>query len=155
MDFLIPFAWICKQSFASAWCPLFQLAVDTHSIPAQQTRTITIPVPKKPCLKVNNDHRPAVLFVGAYYYRLLNKQVQRLWDPYQFAYSDGRRTDDALSTTSHLIQKYLNNSKVYVQFLFIDFSSSFNTILPATLLNKLQDTVWRGTHIWLDGTRPS
>ncbi|KAK3517000.1 hypothetical protein QTP70_029969, partial [Hemibagrus guttatus] len=48
-------------------------------------------------------------------------------DPMQFAY---RSTDNAISTTLHLHLTHLDNKDTYVQILFTDFSSAFNTIIP-------------------------
>ncbi len=45
------------DELAPAWCPLFQLSVDTHVIPTQWKRAIIIPVPKISCPQDNNDYR--------------------------------------------------------------------------------------------------
>ena len=64
--------------------------------------------------------------------------MQHLLDPYQFAYSDGRGTDDALTSTTDFILKHLENPSVYARLMFMDFSSAFNTILPQIMLKKLK-----------------
>ena len=64
--------------------------------------------------------------------------MQHLLDPYQFAYSDGRGTDDALTSTTHFILKHLENPSAYARLMFVDFSSAFNTILPQIMLQKLK-----------------
>ncbi len=58
-------------------------------------------------------------------------------DPLQFAYRPNRSTDDAISSTLHLALTHLENKDSYVRMLFIDFSSTFNTIIPQQLINKL------------------
>ncbi|KAK3548655.1 hypothetical protein QTP70_016405, partial [Hemibagrus guttatus] len=55
----------------------------------------------------------------------------------QFAYRPNRSMDDAITTTLHLSLTHLDNKDTYVQMLFIDFSSAFNTIIPQHLNEKL------------------
>ncbi|KAK3565492.1 hypothetical protein QTP86_010876 [Hemibagrus guttatus] len=57
--------------------------------------------------------------------------------PLQFAYRPNRSTDDAITTTLHLSLTHLDNKDSYVQMLFIDFSSAFNTTIPQHLIEKL------------------
>ncbi len=59
-------------------------------------------------------------------------------DPLQFAYSSNRSTDDAIAFTLHTALSHLENKNTYVRMLFVDYSSAFNTIVPATLVAKLQ-----------------
>ncbi len=58
-------------------------------------------------------------------------------DPLQFAYRQNHSTDEAISSTLHLALTHLEDKDCYVRMLFIDFSSSFNTIIPQQLINKL------------------
>ncbi len=59
-------------------------------------------------------------------------------DPLQFAYHSNRSTDDAIAFTLHTALSHLENKNTYVRMLFVDYSSAFNTIVPATLVAKLQ-----------------
>ncbi len=59
-------------------------------------------------------------------------------DPLQFAYRSNRSTDDAIALTLHTALSHLENKNAYVRMLFVDYSSAFNTIVPATLVVKLQ-----------------
>ncbi len=59
-------------------------------------------------------------------------------DPLQFAYRSNRSTDDAIAFTLHTALTHLENKNTYVRMLFVDYSSAFNTIVPATLVAKLQ-----------------
>ncbi len=59
-------------------------------------------------------------------------------DPLQFAYRSNRSTDDAIAFTLHTALSHLENKNAYVRMLFLDYSSAFNTIVPATLVAKLQ-----------------
>ena len=58
-------------------------------------------------------------------------------DPFQFAYSKNRSTEDAISTALHSALSHLDNNNSYVRMLFIDFSSAFNTVIPSKLITKL------------------
>ena len=57
--------------------------------------------------------------------------------PLQFAYRRNRSTDDAVKTAIHTALTHLENKDMYVQMLFIDYSSAFNTVLPTKLAEKL------------------
>ncbi len=59
-------------------------------------------------------------------------------DPLQFAYRSNRSTDDAIAFTLHTALSHLENKNTYVRMLFVDYSSAFNTIVPVTLVAKLQ-----------------
>ncbi len=57
-----------------------------------------------------------------------------LLDPLQFVYRANRSMDDAVKMGLHFILQHLDRPGTY---LFVDFSSDFNTIIPDTLLHKL------------------
>ncbi len=59
-------------------------------------------------------------------------------DPLQFAYRSNRSTDDAIAFTMHTALSHLENKNTYVRMLFVDYRSAFNTIVPATLVARLQ-----------------
>ncbi len=44
--------------------------------------------------------------------------------------------------TLHTALSHLENKNTYVRMLFVDYSSAFNTIVPATLVEKLQTLDW-------------
>ncbi|KAK3535060.1 hypothetical protein QTP70_002590 [Hemibagrus guttatus] len=69
--------------------------------------------------------------------RHIKTQLPPSLDPLQVAYCPNRSTDDAITTTLHLSLTHLDNKNTYVRMLFIDFSSSFNTIIPQHLIEKL------------------
>ncbi len=62
-----------------------------------------------------------------------------LLDPLQFAYHSNGSTDDAIAFTLHTALSHLENKNTYVRMLFMDYSLAFNTIVPATLVVKLQN----------------
>ncbi len=59
-------------------------------------------------------------------------------DPLQFAYCSNHSTDNAIVFTLHTALSHLENKNTYVRMLFVDYRSAFNTIVPATLVVKLQ-----------------
>ncbi|KAK3547774.1 hypothetical protein QTP86_029917 [Hemibagrus guttatus] len=60
-----------------------------------------------------------------------------LLDPLQFAYKANRSVDDAVNMALHFILQHLDSPASYARILFVDFSSAFNTIVPALLRDKL------------------
>ncbi len=56
----------------------------------------------------------------------------------QFAYRSHHSTNDAIAFTLHTALSQLKNKTTYVRELFVDYNSAFNTIVPATLVAKLQ-----------------
>ena len=51
----------------------------------------------------------------------LRLDVQDYLDPFQYAYSHGRGTYDAVNIVVHLILKHLDKPNAYARLLFIDF----------------------------------
>jgi hypothetical protein len=49
-----------------------------------------------------------------------------------------RSTDDTISIALHTAISHLDKWNTYVIMLFIDYSSSFNTIVPTKLITKLR-----------------
>lgn len=67
----------------------------------------------------------------------LKCNVNSLLYPLQFAHREGRGTVDAVNTVTRLTLQQLETSNAYARFLFVDFSSAFNTLQPQLLLAKL------------------
>ena len=132
------------EELALAWCPIFQLSVDSHRVPILWKTSYIASVPKIICPKENNDYRPVELTsivmkcLECLVACKLRLDVQDYLDPFQYAYRQGRETYDAVNTVVHLILKHLDKPKAYARLLFIDFSLAFNLIQPHTLLNKLK-----------------
>ncbi|KAI4886874.1 hypothetical protein NFI96_032363, partial [Prochilodus magdalenae] len=80
---------------------------------------------------------PPFIFMMQCFERLVKDHItSRLpatFDPLQFAYRPNRSTDDAISSALHLSLAHLENKNSYVRMLFIDFSSTFNTVIPQHL----------------------
>ena len=100
-------------------------------------------VPKKTKVTGLNDYRPVALtsVVMKAFERLvlvhLKAITDPLLDPLQFAYRANRSVDDAVNMALHFILQHLDSSGTYARILFVDFSSAFNTIIPALLQDKL------------------
>ena len=59
-------------------------------------------------------------------------------DPLQFAYRPNRSTDHAISIALHTALPHLDKRNTYVRMLLIDYSSTFNTIVPSKLITKIR-----------------
>ena len=103
-----------------------------------------ISVPKQSAVTCLNDYRPVALtpLPAKCLERLVKKLITSIipasFDPYQFAYRQNRSTEDAIAIVLHTALQHLEKQNTYVRMLFIDYSSAFNTILPCTLIRKLQ-----------------
>lgn len=58
-------------------------------------------------------------------------------DPLQFAYRPNRVTEDVVSHLLHATLTHTDSNN-YMRLLFIDYSSTFNTIVPQNLVSKLR-----------------
>jgi gmma-aminobutyric acid receptor subunit gamma/cGMP-dependent protein kinase 2 len=67
----------------------------------------------------------------------INTIIPHTLGPLQFKYHPNRSTDDAISNTLHTALSHLDKRNTYVRMLFIDYSSTFNTIVPSKLITKL------------------
>lgn len=119
------------EELTPAWHQLFQLSVDTHTVPELWKRSIIIPVPKKSFPQENNDYRPETLTSNVMksleriIIEELRTEVEPSLDQYQFAYRRNRSTNDAISTILHLVLKHLESPVAYARLFFIAFNSIF------------------------------
>ncbi|KAL0157261.1 hypothetical protein M9458_048507, partial [Cirrhinus mrigala] len=60
-----------------------------------------------------------------------------LLDPLQLAYRANRSMDNAVNMGLHFILQHLDESGTYVRIMFVNFSSTFNTIIPTLPQTKL------------------
>ncbi|KAK3515999.1 hypothetical protein QTP70_000710 [Hemibagrus guttatus] len=107
--------------------------------------SIIVPVPKKTHPASLNDFRTVALtsVVMKCLERLVRdfiiSSLPNILDPLQFAYRPNRSTDDASSHLLHTSLTHLDTRKGnYVKMPFVNYSSVFNTIIPSTLITKLQ-----------------
>ncbi len=62
---------------------------------------------------------------------------QLIKDKLQFAYSQNRSFQDAVLTLFNQTCEHLESKNSQIRILFVDFSSTFNTIQPHVLLKKM------------------
>ncbi|KAK3546911.1 hypothetical protein QTP86_003785 [Hemibagrus guttatus] len=132
----------CAEQLADVFTDTFNISLNSAVPTCLKTLTI-VPVLKKSTVSCINDYCPVALtsIVMKCFERLVMRhiktQLPTSLDPLQFAYHPKCYTDDAITTTLHLTLTHLDNKDSYVQMLFMDFSSAFNTIIPQHLIEKL------------------
>ncbi|KAK1784517.1 hypothetical protein P4O66_023112 [Electrophorus voltai] len=122
---------------------IFNISLSCTVVPTCFKTTTIVPVPKKPMVSCLNDyHSVAFTFIimkcfKKHVMRRIKIQLPPSLDPLQFTYRSNHSTDDAFSTTLHLVLTHMAKKGTHVRMLFIDFSSAFNTIVPQHLIGKL------------------
>ncbi len=102
-----------------------------------------MPIPNKNKITCLNDWRPVALtpIFSKCFEKVIRDYICSVLpaslDPLQFAYRSNCSTDDAIAFL-HTALSHLENKNTYVRMLFVDYSSAFNTIVPDTLVAKLQ-----------------
>ncbi len=133
----------CFQ-LAGVFTDIFNLSLSLSVVPSCFKKSIIVPIPKKNKITCLNDWRPVALtpIFSKCFEKLVRDYICSVLpaslDPLQFAYRSNRSTDDAIAFTLHTALSHLENKNTYVRMLFVDYSSAFNTIVPATLVAKLQ-----------------
>ncbi len=123
---------------------IFNLSLSLSVVPSCFKKSTIVPIPKKNKITCLNDWRPVALtpIFSKCFEKLIRDHICSVLpaslDPLQFAYRRNRSTDDAIAFTLHTALSHLENKNTYVRMLFVDYSSAFNTIVPATLVEKLQ-----------------
>lgn len=101
-----------------------------------------VPVPKQTAVTSLNDYRPVALtpVIMKCFERLVLNHIkaglQPTLDPHQYEYRSKRSTDDAICTALHTVLHHLEQPGTYA-WLFMDYSSAFNAILPSRLFSKM------------------
>ncbi|KAK3529810.1 hypothetical protein QTP86_004623 [Hemibagrus guttatus] len=133
----------CAEQLVDVFIDIFKISLSSAVVSTCLKTTSIILVPKKSPVFCLNDYRPVALtpIIMECFERLVMRHIKDLLppslDPMQFAYHPIRSIDDAVSTTVHHALTHMDNKHTYVQMLFIDFSSVFNTIIPQHLIEKL------------------
>ncbi len=123
---------------------LFNLFLSLSVVPSCFRKYTIVPIPKKNKITCLNDWRPVTLtsIFSKCFEKLIRDCICSVLpaslDPLQFAYRSNRSTDDAIAFTLHTALSHLENKNTYVRRLLVDYSSAFNTIVPATQVAKLQ-----------------
>ena len=133
----------CHNELSGVYQHLFQLSISS-GIPRIWKTAVIVPVPKKTTAKEYNDYRPIALTSVPFkcLERILLKhllsEIEEYLDPYRFSYRKNKSTEDATLLYNNLVVEHLENKNAYVRSVFIDFSSAFNTLKPAIVINKLR-----------------
>ncbi len=134
----------CAFQLAAVFTDIFNLSLSLSVVPSCFKKSTIVPIPKKNKITCLNDWRPVALtpIFSKCFEKLVREHICSVLpaslDPLQFAYHSNRSTDDAIAVTLHTALSHLENKNTYVRMLFVDYSSAFNTIVPATLVAKLQ-----------------
>ncbi len=121
------------------------LSLSLSVVPLCFKKSTIVPIPKKNKITCLNDWRPVALtpIFSKCFEKLIRDYICSVLpaslDPLQFAYRSNRSIDDAIAFTLHTALSHLENKNAYVRMLFVDYSSAFITIVPATLVAKLQN----------------
>ncbi len=147
----------CADQLAPIFTQIFNRSLELCEVPSCFKCSTIMPVPKKPKITGLNDYRPVALTSVALnsFERLvlayLKDTTGPLLDPLRFAYRANRSVDDAVNMGLHFILQHLDRPGTYVRILFMDFSSTFNTIILDTLQNKLtQLSVPTSIYQWIN-----
>ncbi len=136
----------CAFQLAGVFTDIFNLSLSLSVVPLCFKKSTIVPIPKKNKITCLNDwrgDRGLTLIFSKCFEKLIRDYICSVLpaslDPLQFAYRSNRSTDDAIAFTLHTALSHLENKNAYVRMLFVDYSSAFNTIVPATLVAKLQN----------------
>ncbi|KAK1796491.1 hypothetical protein P4O66_009531, partial [Electrophorus voltai] len=132
----------CADQLTDVLRDIFKISLSCTVVPTCFKTTTIVPLPKKPMVSCLNDYHPVALTsIMKCFKRLVMRHIKTQLppslDPLQFAYSSNRCTNDASSTTLHLALTHVDKKGTYVRMLFIEFSSTFNTIVAQHLTGKL------------------
>ena len=134
---------VCSSQLAPVFTSIFNWSLEICRVPLNYKLSTIIPVPKKSSPVVLNDFRPVALtsvIMKCFEYiflKFVNTLLPSDIDIFQFAYTENRSVEDAISINVHEILEHLETNKSYARILFIDYSSAFNTIIPQKLYSKL------------------
>lgn len=133
----------CADPLAGVFTSIFNASLSQSVVPISFKTSTIVPIPKTPTASCPNDYRPIALtsVIMKCFERVIKKHIcdslPDTLDPLQFAYRTKRSTDDAIALAVHTSLSHLERGNSYVRMLFIDYSSAFNTIIPAKLVPKL------------------
>ncbi len=134
----------CAFQLAGVFIDIFNLSLSLSVVPLCFKKSTIVPIPKKNKITCLNDWRPVALtpIFSKCFEKLIRDYICSVLpaslDPLQLAYRSNHSTEDAIAFTLHTAFSHLENKNAYVRMLFVDYSSAFNTIVPATLVVKLQ-----------------
>ncbi len=131
----------CTFQLTGVFTGIFNLYLSLSVVPSCFKKSTIVPIPKKNKITCLNDWRPVALthIFSKCFEKLVRDYICSVLpaslDPLQFAYRSDHSTDDAIAFT---LLSPTWKIRTPVRMLFVDYSSAFNTIVPATLVAKLQ-----------------
>lgn len=134
---------VCSAQLKGVLTVLFQILLNTCTVPNSWKTSIIKPLPKKPGSKTLNNFRPVALtsVLAKCMERVVSKHlvaaVKDQLDPLQFAYRPCRGTEDATLTLINTVASHLQQKSAFVRILFIDLTSAFNTMRTDILIGRL------------------
>ncbi len=134
----------CAFQLAGDFTDIFNLSLSLSVVPSCFKNQALCSYLRKNKITCLNNWRPVALtpIFSKCFEKLVREHTCSVLpaslDPLQFAYRSNRSTDDAIAFSLHAALSHLENKNTYVRILFVDYSSAFNTIVPATLVAKLQ-----------------
>ncbi|KAK7478349.1 hypothetical protein BaRGS_00030423, partial [Batillaria attramentaria] len=84
----------------------------------------------------NFNHDSFVVVAGDFNRANLKREMPKYVQ--QFAYRQTRSVEDVVSFGLFYALHHLENPNTYARILFVDYSSAFNTIIPAKLFEKIE-----------------
>ena len=133
---------VCVCVCVPCFPQVIQMSLDESYISRIWKTSTIVSVAKKRSAKELNEYRPvaptSITFKCAekIVLCLLRSETAGHKDPFQFAYSKDKSTEDAILTILHKLHDHLDKPKSYARVLFIEFSSAFNTMLLHLLVEK-------------------
>ncbi len=133
---------VCADQLAPIFTQIFNRSLELCEVPCCFKRSTIIPVPKSPksldLMTTDLSHSRLWSWSHLRDWSWPTWRITRsLLDPLQFAYRAKRSVDDAVNMGLHYILQHLDKPGNYARILFVDFSSTFNTIMPDLLSDKL------------------
>ncbi|TWW69303.1 putative RNA-directed DNA polymerase from transposon BS [Takifugu flavidus] len=134
----------CTDQLCGILSHMFNLSLKLGRVPKLWKKSCIVPVPKTPHPKELNSYRPVALTshlmktLERLVLNHLRPLVSSFMDPLQFAYQPSIGVDDAIIYLLHSSLTHLEKAGSTVRIMFFDFSSTFNTIQPRLLGDKLQ-----------------
>jgi hypothetical protein len=132
-----------EHAQTSWFTDIFNLFLSQSAVPTCFNMSTIVPVPKKAKATELNDYCPVALtsVIIKCFERLVKDHIPSTLpdtlDPLQFAYHPNRSTYDAIAIAMHTALSHLDKRNTYGRMLFIDYSLTFNTIVPYKLIIKL------------------
>lgn len=133
----------CAGEVAGVFTNIFNNSLRQSLVPKCFKESLIIPIPKTNTISCLNDYRPIALTSAAMksFEHIILKHLKPvtspLKDPHQFAYKANPSVEDTVNLEIHHTLNHLESANTYTRILFMDFSSAFNTIKPAILLDTL------------------